>query len=412
MVITVVRSAGAEGDEAQVGYCSVVRNTLHDFWDSTTLAGLSHSRQRHPVMKLVWVLLFLAGLAATVFDVYNVINNYSQRPYSTQMKPKNVASTMLPAITVCNQNSIQCSKLLSLMFEKMRSDDINLSKDLEQLYLISQCAFKTLKCDLVLLEYQKHLEYLGDTGKIPVTLMKGDTCMDCEVMIKMWSEECEENPLPPQPYDFWWKRNNCTNNFFNVEGVLKSLKLNKLPDSLDECPRQPPAPMPVSEGNSSLSSMQTSSGNDSAQFSLDDLPEGSQDDSRKSSDDSISSTPGLDELRGGTESNLSPTTDTPLNTVDSATDSVTSDKAKTPGDPDVTSRRKREAKSKLTGDGNLQVYTKKRMESSQQYNNKVNFLTQYMRLSDDIKKQLGYSFEDLILDCKFMGYNCTNSRSA
>ncbi|KAK8377555.1 hypothetical protein O3P69_013890 [Scylla paramamosain] len=395
MAITVVKSAGVEGGEAQVGYCSVVRNTVFDFWDSTSLAGLSHSRSRHPVMKLGWVLLFVAGLVATAFDVINVVTNYSQRPYSTQMKSKNMAYTELPAITVCNQNNIQCNRLLSLMLDKLKGNDISLYYEVEQLYLISQCPFKSLKCDKVLQEYQNHFE---DGGTVPETLMKGDTCMDCEVMIKMWSEECDEGDKVHQSYEFWWRRNECTKNLSIFEDTLKNLKLDSLPDSLAECPRMPNPPTPMNAENSS----QTSSGNDSAQPSPDDLPAGSQEDSssktqdsRESSSGSISSIPD-DELRSSTESGLSDPTDKPL-------DAVTSDETETVRDPDT----KREARPPQNHE--FEVYQEKRMESSQQYNNKINFLTHYMRLSDDLKKELGYSFEDLILDCKFMGYNCTNS---
>lgn len=252
------------------------------------------------------------------------------------MKSKNMVSTGLPAVTVCNQNSIQCSKLLSLMLDKLQANDVLLYNDLEQLYLLSQCAFKSLKCDKVLEEYQEHFK---DGSKVPEALMKGDTCMDCEVMLKMWSEECEEEERPPQPYDYWWNRNECAKSLSDSKELLKSLKQEKPPDSLAECPKKPEPPMTPNSENSSSSLLQTPSGNNSTLFSLDDLLEEFQNCSRESNS---SSTPpqDLDEHRNDTKSDLPAATDTPLD-EQSNTDKGTSGQTENVRDPDASVSYKR-----------------------------------------------------------------------
>lgn len=202
---------------------------------------------------------------------------------------------------------------------KKQQENSTLYYDLEELYLMTQCSLKGLSCDTVLQEYQNHVE---NNGTIPDTLMEGDACMDCAIILPMWSEACEKDEEPPLHYDFWWSRNDC-NKTSADQDILKSLKLKDVPDSLAECPKLD-STKSMTEENSMLFSLQNSSSNDSAQFSHDDLSEDFQDDSKESIDDYIISTPDLDKASGGTERGSTAATDTPLDAVQSAINSIAS----------------------------------------------------------------------------------------
>ncbi|KAK4315708.1 hypothetical protein Pmani_013076 [Petrolisthes manimaculis] len=51
----------------------------------------------------------------------------------------------------------------------------------------------------------------------------------------------------------------------------------------------------------------------------------------------------------------------------------------------------------------------KAMNPSERSDLKMDVLSRYMALSFPLRKALGYSFNELILDCVFMGFNCTDS---
>ena len=185
------------------------------------------------------------------------------------MKSENKPRMKFPAITVCNQNRISCDKLLKLMLDKRQVNNTEDYENLEGLYLLSNCGPKTLECNKVLDQYMKHFKVTGD---LPSSLLTKDTCLGCMTIITYWNKDCSKSGKESPLYAFWWMKIECGKKRLNSEkDILMILKMNELPTSLPECPRQPDGPNPPMEDNTeSFSSSQTPSLTNSSESSGDE----------------------------------------------------------------------------------------------------------------------------------------------
>ncbi|KAG7176906.1 Endo-1-4-beta-xylanase B-like 1, partial [Homarus americanus] len=62
----------------------------------------------------------------------------------------------------------------------------------------------------------------------------------------------------------------------------------------------------------------------------------------------------------------------------------------------------------LDADGPFRPQNTETLLPSQLHNLKMNFLAAYMHMPPTLQKEIGYSFNELVLDCDYMGYKCTN----
>ncbi|CAG0887052.1 unnamed protein product [Darwinula stevensoni] len=90
----------------------VVKGTLNDYVLSTSIPGLYHAgRNIHIIRKTLWLLVFFAGVILTALSVGDLVEEYFQYPVTTFVSLNHEDTLMFPAVTVCNNNPISCTKL-------------------------------------------------------------------------------------------------------------------------------------------------------------------------------------------------------------------------------------------------------------------------------------------------------------
>ncbi|XP_050715228.1 degenerin-like protein unc-105 [Eriocheir sinensis] len=412
MPLNFVTSGEMDVKPPQLSYCRVVYETFHTFWHTTSVAALSHSsRSPFLALRFGWLVLFFLGAYCTIKDVLNVYNNYLERPYSTTIKAKNNPILDFPAVTVCNQNRINCQNLLTVMLKKQKENETEYKK-LVDIYLLSDCGSETLHCDVTLGYYKEDFNL---SEMPPEDLLKGDLCLRCENILSKWNEACKfKNSEPSQNldklenFDNWWQKLGCFNNLSQSDGNPEPTNMSEIHESLAVCsktpdPQQPPTGEEREENStdyfepqnqtrvlSNISSILNSNITDSAMDAdvyEDDLKDQPFSDAIGSRDGQQSPSNKYREITNETTSN--PTSDK-IRRKRTATGFPS-----WPDHPDMSDFLKEDGFDD--------------MEASEQYNHKMNFLVKYVLLPDNLRREIGYAFDDLIIDCKFMGYNCTNS---
>ncbi|XP_037077963.1 degenerin-like protein unc-105 [Pollicipes pollicipes] len=96
----------------------VWRRTTAQFVSDTSVVGVNNvGRTAHPFRRFFWCCLFLAGLGITLNDVVTLVGKFFQYPVTTGFTMNYQDSVTFPAVTVCNQNSVMCHKLLDKLYE-------------------------------------------------------------------------------------------------------------------------------------------------------------------------------------------------------------------------------------------------------------------------------------------------------
>ncbi|XP_037079580.1 uncharacterized protein LOC119100607 [Pollicipes pollicipes] len=91
----------------------VVVDATREFWARTGISGLSHAHDSpYRPLRLVWLALFAVGVVFTAIDVITVIREYLEHPHITRMDVVHERSAYFPAVTVCNQNRLDCEQLV------------------------------------------------------------------------------------------------------------------------------------------------------------------------------------------------------------------------------------------------------------------------------------------------------------
>ncbi len=65
--------------------------------------------------RFLWLVIFVAGMTGTVISLVNVIADYLEYDDNTYMKLVKKTNVDFPAVTVCNQNRVDCSRLGRLL---------------------------------------------------------------------------------------------------------------------------------------------------------------------------------------------------------------------------------------------------------------------------------------------------------
>ncbi len=89
------------------------RRRLDRFADRTTLGTVIFMKEAvHWWYKLFWVAIFLAGIGATTYNIYLLIDLYFQYPVDTQVT-LSYEQLPFPSITVCNINPFRKSAMVN-----------------------------------------------------------------------------------------------------------------------------------------------------------------------------------------------------------------------------------------------------------------------------------------------------------
>ena len=93
--------------------CTVLWETLQNFGDQTSIAGLGQAVQRKQIAnKIYWFILFVIGSILTIEGMINTLNVYYQYSVSTNSEVTRKDSITFPAVSVCNLNRVHCTNLL------------------------------------------------------------------------------------------------------------------------------------------------------------------------------------------------------------------------------------------------------------------------------------------------------------
>ena len=88
-----------------MGLFSVVWRTLVDFGKECSIAGLNNAAKAKSVLRsIVWLIIFIVGLGATLRGLILVVKEYYTYPVLTNTVLTQAKSVEFPAITVCNLN--------------------------------------------------------------------------------------------------------------------------------------------------------------------------------------------------------------------------------------------------------------------------------------------------------------------
>ncbi|XP_064080080.1 uncharacterized protein LOC135197065 [Macrobrachium nipponense] len=225
----------------KVSYSHVLREVFGEFFQSTAISGVSNAgRSTYSVLCIIWIAISIAATYRTVIDVIAVITDYQSYPYNTKIQVQHRSEAPFPAVTLCNQNRIDCSKLIDKMLAYSQNDT-ETSQQLIQLYNVSQCGV-SIGCGDV---FKKYVKYVRDNNStLPPILFDVDMCLRCNNILVFYQNLCENDddnggkkkdlPQKLSELDFLWQ---------SMESEQKS-KCNEegkksAPTDLSTCPSNP-----------------------------------------------------------------------------------------------------------------------------------------------------------------------------
>ena len=138
-------SGGAARGDRPTSLAGVISEVSRHAWSTTGIGGLSHAHgARLPPLRLLWLGLFVAGLTMTANDVRGVVDEFLLYPHVTKTEARYAVAIPFPAVTVCNQNQVDCLRLLQ------HSLDARHEATLRRVLLLSGCLSKgALSCKTV-----------------------------------------------------------------------------------------------------------------------------------------------------------------------------------------------------------------------------------------------------------------------
>ncbi|KAM7446210.1 ligand-gated sodium channel [Porites harrisoni] len=108
-----------------------IRFLILDYFEYTSGHGpprILASRQL--IRKIFWILLFLAALGVSVWQITELFKTYQARPLATHVAIQHETSLDFPAITICNFNAVKLSSVEYLP-EDLRNDILGALEDLK-----------------------------------------------------------------------------------------------------------------------------------------------------------------------------------------------------------------------------------------------------------------------------------------
>ena len=108
----------------------VIGETWDEFWKNTNISGANNAgRSANPVRRFIWVAIFIAGIVGTVWGLLLLIQTYLKYPVITSMTLTHETKVSFPAITICNQNRVNCNNIRDFVTVCNSSNITNCSID-------------------------------------------------------------------------------------------------------------------------------------------------------------------------------------------------------------------------------------------------------------------------------------------
>lgn len=93
---------------------TVIREASNEYWSHTNIGGLAQAYTAHGYLfRFVWLILFAYGFYKTIADVIVVVTDFLAHTHVSQIDVTHETTATFPAVTVCNQNRIDCEELLA-----------------------------------------------------------------------------------------------------------------------------------------------------------------------------------------------------------------------------------------------------------------------------------------------------------
>ena len=106
---------------------------IQEFFDSSTIHGLSRISSTKKLSRLFWVLVVLGGFCGAGYLIQESFLNWDQSPISTTVETLSMSQITFPNITVCSPKNL----FLNLNFDILQSNDAKLGND-TQIDLLNQ----------------------------------------------------------------------------------------------------------------------------------------------------------------------------------------------------------------------------------------------------------------------------------
>ena len=83
--------------------------TLLNFSEETSIAGINNAgKKKSGLRSMTWLVIFLVFISLTGSNVYKIVSDYYRYPIITTTDMVDQTSILLPSITVCSLNRVNC----------------------------------------------------------------------------------------------------------------------------------------------------------------------------------------------------------------------------------------------------------------------------------------------------------------
>ena len=95
----------------------VVRKTWEKFLQATSMPGLANAgkEQTSILRRVIWLIAFTIMFYVSLCQIINIVKEYFTYPVTTKVTVMNSPIVFFPAVTICNQNRINCCNLVHTM---------------------------------------------------------------------------------------------------------------------------------------------------------------------------------------------------------------------------------------------------------------------------------------------------------
>ncbi|XP_028518100.1 acid-sensing ion channel 5-like [Exaiptasia diaphana] len=109
------RNMENHGNKRKKNHWSPLFDLLRDFCGYTSWGGLGRVvGTKFVVFKVLWVLIFLAALGISVYQLIPLFYKYRSRPINTRISLRHNATLEFPSVVFCNFNMIRKSHIHKL----------------------------------------------------------------------------------------------------------------------------------------------------------------------------------------------------------------------------------------------------------------------------------------------------------
>ena len=198
---------------------------VRTFLDSSTIHGLGYISRTRNFVRIIWILIILAGFSAAGILIYQSFQEWEETPVETVIETLPITDLPLPKVTVCPPKNT----FTNLNFDLMMLDNITLHKKTRTemiqyaVKLIQNYTYRNVMSNISVIEEENRYYnwYMGYTSF--VIPFWGQTSCNDDNNIK--DNECNKNMLR-YTLDTYATSGNISTQFFDDEFDHKKIDGN------------------------------------------------------------------------------------------------------------------------------------------------------------------------------------------